>query len=185
MIRKCTPSDIEEIFAIINAAAQVYKGVIPDDCWHEPYMSMEYLKAEIQDAVDFWCLVGQGRLQGVMGVQDKGPVTLIRHAYVHAAHQRGGVGTQLLRHLETLTEGPILIGTWQAATWAIRFYERNGYSVLSRKETNRFLRQYWSIPERQIETSVVLAKWNRNGQQHTRQVLSETPPSANPNEPSM
>jgi GNAT superfamily N-acetyltransferase len=183
MIRKCTQSDIEDIFIIINAAAQAYKNVIPDDCWHEPYMSREHLKAEIQDAVEFWCLVGQDQLQGVMGVQDKGPVTLIRHAYVHTSHQRGGVGTRMLRHLETLTDSPILIGTWQAATWAIRFYESNGYSALSRQETNRLLRQYWSIPERQIATSVVLAKWNRNGQPQARQVLSETPPSANPEEP--
>jgi len=166
MIRKCIPSDIEEMYAVINSAAQAYKGVIPGDRWHEPYMPMEELKDEIQDGVEFWCLVNEGQLLGVMGVQDRGQVTLIRHAYVQTLHQREGIGTRLLQHLETLTSGPILIGTWQAANWAIRFYERNGYCVVSRQETEQLLRQYWNIPERQVETSVVLAKWKRNTDQH-------------------
>lgn len=168
MIRKCTPSDQEEIFAVINDAAQAYRGVIPEDRWHEPYMPMADLQAEARDGVEFWCFVDEGQMLGVMGIQDKGPVTLIRHAYVRTLHRRGGIGTQLLRQLEEQTSRPILIGTWQPAGWAIRFYERNGYRVLSREETDRLLKQYWKIPERQIETSVVLAKWKRNGPQNAR-----------------
>lgn len=156
MIRRCTSSDLEEMHAIINDAAQAYKGVIPDDRWHEPYMPMEELEAEIRDGVEFWGLEEDGRLLGVMGIQDKGCVALIRHAYVRTSRRRSGIGAQLLRRMESLTSKPILIGTWQAASWAIRFYERNGYLTLPRKETARLLRRYWSIPERQIETSVVL-----------------------------
>lgn len=158
MIRRCTPSDLQPMHAVINDAAQAYKGVIPDDRWHEPYMPMEELEAEIRDRVVFWCLEEDGQLIGVMGIQDKGDVVLIRHAYVRTSRRRGGIGTQLLKHLEGLTTKPILIGTWRAATWAIDFYERNGYLIQSRGGTDRFLRRYWNIPERQIETSVVLAK---------------------------
>ena len=168
MIQKCTPSDLEEMFAVINDAAHAYKGVIPDDRWHEPYMPMDEMKAEIRDGVEFWCLVDQGRMLGVMGIQDKGCVTLIRHAYVRTLYRRGGIGTQLLRYLEGLTSKPILIGTWRAASWAILFYERNGYRVVSREETRKLLKRYWNIPERQIETSVVLAKWERNCRQTDR-----------------
>ena len=159
MIRRCTPSDFQQMLAVINDAAQAYKGVIPDDRWHEPYMPMEELEAEIRDRVVFWCLEEDGQLIGVMGIQDKGDVVLIRHAYVRTSRRRGRIGTQLLKHLEGLTTKPILIGTWRAATWAIDFYERNGYLIQSREETERFLRRYWNIPERQIETSVVLAKF--------------------------
>ena len=127
MIRRCTPSDLQEMHAIVNDAAQAYKGVIPEDRWHEPYMPMEELEAEIRDGVEFWGLEEGGRLLGLMGIQDKGCVALIRHAYVRTPRWRGGIGTQLLKHLESLTSKPILIGTWQAASWAIRFYERNGY----------------------------------------------------------
>lgn len=158
MIRKCRPADCTEIYTIINDAAQAYKGVIPDDRWHEPYMPMEELETEIRDGVEFWCLEEDGNLLAVMGIQDKGEVALIRHAYVRKSHQRGGIGTRLLEHLEHLTTKPILIGTWRAADWAVRFYERNGYVVQSREETDRLLRRHWRIPERQIETSVVLAK---------------------------
>ena len=145
--------------AVINDAAKAYKGVIPDDRWHEPYMPMEELKAEIRAGIEFWGLVEEGRLAGVMGIQDKGEVTLIRHAYVRTSCQGSGLGRQLLKHLEGLTGKPVLIGTWQAASWAIRFYEQNGYVIQSREQTARLLRRYWSIPERQIETSVVLANW--------------------------
>jgi N-acetylglutamate synthase-like GNAT family acetyltransferase len=162
MIRKCKPHDIEEIFAVINDAAQAYNGVIPEDRWREPYMPMEELKAEIRDGIDFWCLVDEGQILGVMGIQDKGHVTLIRHAYVRTSRRRSGIGTQLLRCLEGQTGHPILIGTWQAARWAIRFYERNGYTAVSREETDQLLKRYWNIPERQIETSVVLAKGRRS-----------------------
>ena len=157
MIRECTDSDFNTIFEIINDAAQAYKGVIPDDCWHEPYMPIEELRHEIEDGVVFWGLEHDGRLLGVMGIQDKGDVTLIRHAYVRTRAQQQGIGTRVLRHLEGMTEKPILVGTWADAPWAISFYEKNGYSLVSEEQKNRLLRKYWSIPERQVETSVVLA----------------------------
>jgi len=157
MIRECTESDFETIYEIINDAAQAYKGVIPQDRWHEPYMSLAELGKEIESGVVFWGLKHDGQLLGVMGIQDKGDVTLIRHAYVGAQSQKLGIGTKLLRYLERLTEKPILIGTWTAASWAISFYEKNGYILVSEEEKNRLLKKYWSIPRRQVETSVVLA----------------------------
>ena len=157
MIRKCTEDDLQTLYAIINDAAQTYKGVIPDDCWHDPYMPFDELKHEIEDGVMFWGIEEDGNLVGVMGIQDRGNVTLIRHAYVWTNRQNNGIGTQLLHHLEDMTKKPILIGTWADATWAIRFYKRNGYYLLSRSETERLLQQYWNIPERQVVTSVVLA----------------------------
>lgn len=165
MIRKCTETDFNTIFKIINEAAQVYKGVIPEDCWHEPYMPLEEVRHEIEDGVIFWGLEQDGRLLGIMGIQDRRDVTLIRHAYVWTRAQKAGIGTMLLRHLEKMTEKPILIGTWAAASWAISFYEKNGYIIVSNEEKTYLLRKYWSIPERQEETSVVLAdlKW-RKGQ---------------------
>ena len=156
-IRPCNAADVPSIFEIVNDAAQAYKGVIPADRWHEPYMPMEALEGEIAAGVMFWGCEAEGRLAGVMGIQDRGDVALIRHAYVRTAQRRGGIGAILLEKLEKTTAKPILIGTWLAATWAIRFYEKNGYRVLSREETERLLRRYWSIPQRQIETSVVLA----------------------------
>jgi N-acetylglutamate synthase-like GNAT family acetyltransferase len=163
MIRECTESDFNRIFEIINDAAQAYKGIIPKDRWHEPYMPFEELKKEIENGVVFWGLEHDGQLLGVMGIQDKGEVTLIRHAYVWTRDQKLGIGTKLLQHLESLTEKPILIGTWAAASWAISFYEKNGYTLVSEEEKNFLLKKYWSIPERQVETSVVLAnpKWNK------------------------
>jgi N-acetylglutamate synthase-like GNAT family acetyltransferase len=162
MIRKCEESDFKTIFEIINDAAQAYKGIIPEDRWHEPYMSFEELGKEIEDGVVFWGLEHEEQLLGVMGIQDKGEVILIRHAYVWTRDQKLGVGTKLLQHLESLTERPILIGTWSAASWAISSYEKNGYKLVSEEEKNLLLRKYWSIPERQVETSVVLANqtWN-------------------------
>ena len=159
MIRRCTDRDATTILAIVNDAAEAYRGIIPADRWHEPYMPAEELQEEQADGVVFWGWEDEsGELLGVMGIQDRGEVTLIRHAYVRTTCRRGGIGTALLRHLETLTDRPILIGTWAAATWAIRFYERNGYRVAGPEEKNRLLRRYWRIPERQVETSVVLAK---------------------------
>ena len=157
MIRECTKSDSNRIFEIINDAAQAYKGVIPEDRWHEPYMPFEALSKEIDSGVVFWGLEHDEQLLGVMGIQDKGEVALIRHAYVWTRAQKRGVGTTLLQYLQTLTEKPILIGTWAAASWAISFYEKNGYIRVSEEEKNRLLRKYWSIPDRQVETSVVLA----------------------------
>ena len=163
MIRECTESDFNRIFEIINDAAQAYKGVIPEDRWHEPYMPFEELRKEIENGVVFWGLEHDGQLLGVMGIQDKGEVTLIRHAYVWTRAQKQGIGTKLLHYLESLTGKPILIGTWAAASWAISFYEKNGYTLVSEEEKNILLRKYWSIPERQLETSVVLANqtWNK------------------------
>ncbi len=166
LIRECKESDFNTIFDIINDAAQAYKEVIPEDRWNEPYMSFKELRKEIKEGVIFWGLEHGGELLGVMGIQDKGDVTLIRHAYVRTRAQKLGIGARLLRHLESLTENPILIGTWAAASWAISFYEKNGYALVSEEEKNRLLRKYWSIPERQVETSVVLAsvRWNKTHQ---------------------
>ncbi|OAI51759.1 GNAT family acetyltransferase [Betaproteobacteria bacterium SCGC AG-212-J23] len=146
------------MFSIINDAARAYKGIIPADRWHEPYMPMPELEAQLADGIVFSGCESGGELLGVMGIQDKGEVTLIRHAYVKTSARRQGIGEKLLQHLEKTTRKPVLIGTWRDASWAIRFYEKNGYRVQSADETARLLRKYWSIPERQIETSVVLAK---------------------------
>jgi N-acetylglutamate synthase-like GNAT family acetyltransferase len=165
MIRLCTESDYKQIFEIINDAAHAYKGIIPEDRWHEPYMPFDELMKEIEKGVVFWGLEHDGQLLGIMGIQDKVEVTLIRHAYVSARGQKSGIGTQLLKYLESMTEKTILIGTWAAASWAITFYEKNGYTLVSEEEKNRLLRKYWSIPERQVETSVVLAKETRKNAQ--------------------
>jgi N-acetylglutamate synthase-like GNAT family acetyltransferase len=157
MIRQCAEKDFVAIFEIINEAAVVYKGVIPRDLWHEPYMSGEELRGEIEDGVVFWGAEKAGGLVGVMGIQDKGDVTLIRHSYVRRDCQRLGIGTELLKHLEKETNKPVLIGTWADARWAISFYEKNGYTLVSEQEKNRLLGKYWSIPVRQVQTSVVLA----------------------------
>jgi len=156
MIRLCTAEDFEAIHAIINDAARAYKGVIPDDRWHEPYMSREELAQEIAAGVVFWGYE-EGELIGVMGIQDVRDVTLLRHAYVRTTRRRGGIGGALLDTLLTKTSRPVLIGTWAAADWAVRFYERHGFRLVTPKEKDRLLKTYWSIPERQIETSVVLA----------------------------
>lgn len=157
IIRKSVNADFPEILSIVNEAAHAYRGVIPADRWHEPYMPSEELAGEIDRGVVFWVAEQDGHLSGVMGVQDKEDVVLVRHAYVAPGTQRSGVGTALLRHVEALIEKPILIGTWAAASWAIEFYRRNGFSLVSNDEKNRLLRTYWSIPARQVETSVVLA----------------------------
>lgn len=158
MIRKCTVTDLAAVCAVINDAAEAYRGVLRADCWHEPYMSPGELAGEVRAGVEFWGDEQDGGLLGVMGIQDRGAVTLIRHAYVRTAARGRGLGTRLLSHLEGLTGKPILVGTWLAATWAVRFYEKNGYTAVSRQETDRLLRLYWDLPERQIVTSVVLAK---------------------------
>jgi N-acetylglutamate synthase-like GNAT family acetyltransferase len=150
-------ADFAAMLAIINDAAHAYRGVIPVDRWHEPYMPADELAREIADGVVFWVAEQDGRLAGVMGIQDKGDVTLVRHAYVAPATQRTGVGTKLLRHVEGLVDKPILIGTWAAASWAIEFYRRNGFTLVPSGHKDDLLRTYWSIPARQIETSVVLA----------------------------
>jgi N-acetylglutamate synthase-like GNAT family acetyltransferase len=157
VIRKSADADVAAMLAIINDAAYAYRGVIPADRWHEPYMSADELVSEMAGGVAFWVAEQDGRLLGVMGMQDKGDVALVRHAYVATSTQRSGVGTRLLHHVEALVDKPILIGTWAAASWAIEFYRRNGFAVVPSDDKDRLLRRYWSIPARQVETSVVLA----------------------------
>ena len=165
MIRRCTQGDLAAIHAIINDAAEAYRGHIPADRWHEPYMAEDELRHEIDAGVVFWGWVGDDRLLGVMGLQDVADVALIRHAYVATAARRTGIGGKLLEFLLHRASRPVLIGTWAAATWAIRFYEKHGFRVVSPAEKERLLRKYWSISDRQIETSVVLAGpgWQEGG----------------------
>jgi GNAT superfamily N-acetyltransferase len=156
-IRSLLPSDFNAVLKVINDAAQVYKGVIPGDRWKEPYMSAEELKEEIEAGVRFFGWVGGEHLLGVTGIQALKDTTLIRHAYVLPGCQGKGIGTRLLEHLLGLAETPeVLVGTWADAAWAIRFYEKHGFKLVSSREKDRLLRTYWNIPERQIETSVVL-----------------------------
>jgi N-acetylglutamate synthase-like GNAT family acetyltransferase len=161
MIRPCTDADFDTIYAIINDAAQAYCGVIPADCFQVPYMSRDYLRHEIESGVRFFGWDEGGKLVGIMGIQDVQDVTLIRHAYVRTANRSNGIGGKLLAELRKLTTRPILIGTWAAATWAIRFYEKHGFRMVTPEEKDRLLKKYWSISKRQVETSVVLAeeKW--------------------------
>jgi GNAT superfamily N-acetyltransferase len=156
-IRACRTGERPAILAIVNAAAEAYRGVIPADRWHEPYMSAEELDREIAAGVEFWGYEEDGELVGVMGIQTVGDVELIRHAYVRPGRQRGGIGGALIAHLHGVASRPMLVGTWAAAEWAIRFYERHGFELVSEERKNELLRRYWDIPERQIATSVVLA----------------------------
>jgi N-acetylglutamate synthase-like GNAT family acetyltransferase len=156
VIRPCDDNDFDTIFSIINEAAEAYRGVIPADRWHEPYMPREELRHEIQSGVRFWGWEEDGQVVGVMGIQDVQDVTLIRHAYVRTAKRKHGIGGKLLCELRKLTTRPVLMGTWAAATWAIRFYEKHHFRLVTPEEKNRLLKKYWSIPERQVETSVVL-----------------------------
>jgi N-acetylglutamate synthase-like GNAT family acetyltransferase len=158
MIRKCKNGDFEEIYSIINDSAIAYKGVIPNDRWNEPYMSREELQHEIDDGVTFWGYEEEGLLMGVMGIQDVQDVTLIRHAYVRTAERGKGIGGKLLARLRNMTDRPLLIGTWADAVWAIKFYQKHGFRLVTRKEKDRLLKTYWNIPDRQIETSVVLVE---------------------------
>jgi GNAT superfamily N-acetyltransferase len=156
-IRPCRDDERTAILTIVNAAAEAYRGVIPDDRWHEPYMDLRELDREIAGGVAFWGYDADGALIGVMGIQPADDVDLIRHAYVLPGSQRQGVGGALLRHLRRLTGRPILIGTWAAADWAIRFYRSNGFEPVSTARKTELLKTHWTIPDRQIETSVVLA----------------------------
>ena len=155
-IRPCRDAERPAVLAIVNSAAEAYRGVIPADRWHEPYMAAAELDAEIAAGVAFWGYEEGGELVGVMGIQPVGEVDLVRHAYVMPGRQRGGVGSALLAHIHGLGERPMLVGTWAAADWAIRFYERHGFELVSPERKTVLLRTYWSIPDRQIETSVVL-----------------------------
>jgi GNAT superfamily N-acetyltransferase len=163
MIRRCDDRDFERIWDIINDGAQAYKGVIPADRWTEPYMSREQLRQDLDEGVVFWGYEEGGTLLGVMGLQPVQDVTLIRHAYVRASSQKRGIGARLLSHVRQRASDPVLIGTWADAVWAFRFYEKHGFHVVGPDEKNRLLQKYWTVPERQIETSVVLAdsRWRR------------------------
>ena len=158
MIRRCGKDDFETINAIINDASEAYSGVIPGDRFKEPYMSKDELQHEMDEGVVFWGYEENGELVGVMGIQHIKDVTLIRHAYVRTAKRSQGIGSQLLSFLRQRTTRPILIGTWADAIWAISFYEKHGFHLVCPEEKKRLLKIYWSIPERQVETSVVLAE---------------------------
>jgi GNAT superfamily N-acetyltransferase len=161
LTRKCTGAEFDELLEIINDSARAYSGVIPDDCMHEPYMSAGELAGEISDGVEFWCAQLDGSVAGIMGIQYLEDVTLIRHAYVRTARQNRGIGSMLIKHLKGLTGRPLLVGTWRAAGWAVRFYEKHGFRLLDEGEHAVVLNRYWKINPRQVETSVVLAdeKW--------------------------
>jgi quercetin dioxygenase-like cupin family protein/N-acetylglutamate synthase-like GNAT family acetyltransferase len=155
-IRPCTAADFDAIHEIINDAAQAYKGVIPPDRWHEPYMSREELQNQLAQTVVFYGYEAAGQLTGVMGIQHVEDVTLIRHAYVRTRQRQQGIGGKLLAHLRTLTSKPVLIGTWADAAWAIRFYEKHGFKLVDRARVPALLNRYWGVPQRQVEASVVL-----------------------------
>ena len=165
MIRRCDERDFELIWAIINDGARAYEGVIPADCWTEPYMSRDELHTEMEDGVWFCGYEENKVLEGVMGSQQVKDVTLVRHAYVRTGSQKRGIGGRLLSHLRELAHGPVLIGTWADAVWAIRFYEKHGFRLVGPEQKERLLKRYWKVPERQAEVSVVLAdgSWRDTG----------------------
>jgi N-acetylglutamate synthase-like GNAT family acetyltransferase len=158
MIRRCEEADFEAILAVVNEAARTFDGVIPADRYHEPYMPAEELRGEIEAGVEFWAWEEDGTVLGIMGIQDVKDVALIRHAYVRSADQGRGIGSRLLERLRGQTARPLLVGTWADALWAVRFYEKHGFELAPTEEKAALLRRYWSVPERQIETSVVLAE---------------------------
>ena len=158
MIRQCNDEDFESIYRIINDASMAYKGVIPEDRWKEPYMSRDELMHEMDEGVIFWGCEDEGGLAGVMGIQNVEDVSLIRHSYVLTPKRNQGIGGDLLTYLKMITILPMLTGTWADAVWAIRFYEKHGFHLVSSEEKKRLLKKYWSIPDRQVETSVVLAE---------------------------
>jgi GNAT superfamily N-acetyltransferase len=159
-IRECTIEDAERICFVVNEAAEAYRGAIPEDCWHEPYMALDELRREMAEMRFFGWDDPDGQaargLVGVMGYQPLGEVTLVRHAYVLSARQGEGIGGKLLAHLTSMPSGRLLVGTWKAATWAVRFYESHGFRRLGDEESQELLRRYWEIPQRQRETSLVL-----------------------------
>jgi N-acetylglutamate synthase-like GNAT family acetyltransferase len=175
MIRRCTEGDFETIYTIINDAAEAYRGKIPPDCWKEPYMPREELRHEIDDGVEFWGCENEGELVGVMGIQQVEDVALIRHAYVRSVIRNRGIGSALLSYLRKEATRPVLVGTWAAASWAVRFYEKHGFHLVSAREKDELLSRYWSISPRQIETSVVLAdkKWLETNRPRNASKISE------------
>jgi GNAT superfamily N-acetyltransferase len=165
MIRQCAENEFEQIYKIINDGALAYKGVIPEDCWAEPYMPRHELQDEIVAGVEFWGWEQDGALRGVMGLQNVQDVILIRHAYVLTNEQRRGIGAGLLSHLRGRASAPILIGTWTEALWAIRFYENSGFRLVGREKKDVLVRRYWNVTPRKMEASVVLGDhrwWDLN-----------------------
>lgn len=162
MIRKCLDGEFETIYEIINDSAQAYKGIIPMDCWKDPYMSKGELQREINEGVGFWGYEKEGELVGVMGIQHVQNVILIRHAYILTVRQNQGIGGKLLSYLLTQTDRPFLVGTWADATWATHFYEKYGFELVTAKDKDRLLKKYWSVPDRQIRSSVVLVDKRRS-----------------------
>ena len=163
MIRRLEPTDFDSILHVVNDAAEAYRNVIPDDRWKEPYMSTEELREELGSGVQFYGWVENDGLVAVMGIQPVNDVTLVRHAYVLTSRQRMGIGTTLLKHILSLAQtSEVLVGTWESAQWAIRFYEKHGFKLVTKEEKDRLLRKYWNIPERQVETSVVLKLKRQN-----------------------
>jgi N-acetylglutamate synthase-like GNAT family acetyltransferase len=157
MIRSCNAMDVPVMFEIINNAARAYRGVIPADCWNEPYMSENELRREIEDGVQFWGVEEEGQLVAVMGIQHVLDVSLIRHAYVRTDARQKGIGAKLLGALRVQTSRPMLMGTWADAAWAVRFYEKHGFRLVTPGEKDVLLKRYWNISDRQVQTSVVLA----------------------------
>ena len=159
MIAEYTKKDLFNILKVINDAALKYKGIIPSDCWHDPYMSNQELMKEFDAGVRMFGYKENSVLVGVMGVQELDEVTLIRHAYILSTHQGMGIGTSLLQYFFELNENPrLLVGTWQNATWAIKFYLKHGFVLHTREKTDQLLKQYWQVPLQQMESSVVLEK---------------------------
>ena len=156
MIRLCNEKDVGAMVEIINESARAYQAHIPKDCYHQPYMPKDELLSEIADGVTFYGYQDDDLLVAVMGIQDKGPVVLIRHAYTRTEQQGRGIGSRLLGHLLEMTKKPVLVGSWREATWAIRFYQKHGFRLVSPEEKDALLRAYWTISQRQVETSVVL-----------------------------
>ncbi len=177
MIRRSSDDEFEVIHSVINDAAEAYRGVIPEDRWRTPYMSREELRQEIDEGVVFWGYEEDGELVGVMGIQDVRDVTLIRHAYVRTSRRNRGIGGTLLALLRDRAARPTLVGTWAAADWAVGFYAKRGFRLVSPETKGRLLRTYWSIPERQVETSVVLAdaRWFELNPEEVRQIEEARP----------
>ncbi|MGR8918449.1 MAG: GNAT family N-acetyltransferase [Gammaproteobacteria bacterium] len=162
VLRPAAPGDFQAILAVINDGARAYRGAIPEDRWHDPYMSADALAREMADGIVFTLAEVDGEVAAVMGIQDRDEVELIRHAYVATAHQRRGLGALLLEELRAREQKPMLIGTWAAASWAIDFYRKHGFELVGEREKNQLLERYWNIPARQVELSVVLAdaRWH-------------------------
>jgi GNAT superfamily N-acetyltransferase len=156
MMRPCTSADVAQILEVINDGANAYRGVIPLDCWHDPYMAESELQQELAADVRFWCVEDEGRIDAVMGIQEVLDVALIRHAYTRTSAQGTGLGSRLLARLRDTTDRRILIGTWAAASWAVRFYQRRGFELVTPIEKERLLKRYWTVSDRQIAESVVL-----------------------------